>query len=124
MSAFEVDLEGRILPEDVAARRVMSWLIARYEMELRGRAGGGSELLMDLIKALGDSVRIREAVGVSFAKAEPERPAKVEWSVGDAAPLVGCSPQYLRRMAGEGRVPARRIGHAWLIDVTRYLEAA
>jgi excisionase family DNA binding protein len=37
-------------------------------------------------------------------------------SVSEAATLIGCTPQYLRAMALEGRIGHDRVGHAWLLD--------
>lgn len=44
------------------------------------------------------------------------RPASVELGAGEAAALLGCSVEYVRRLARSGRVQARRCGWAWLID--------
>jgi excisionase family DNA binding protein len=34
----------------------------------------------------------------------------------EAAAVIGCSPRYVRRLAGSGRLIARRSGRDWLID--------
>ncbi|WNB84530.1 helix-turn-helix domain-containing protein [Cellulomonas sp. ATA003] len=39
------------------------------------------------------------------------------WSTpGEAARRVGCSAEYVRRLARTGRVPARRVGPVWEVD--------
>jgi hypothetical protein len=42
---------------------------------------------------------------------------KNKWiSVSDAAKIVGCTPQHLRKLASESLIPCERVGHAWLLD--------
>ena len=36
----------------------------------------------------------------------------------EVAALLGCSPEYARRLARTGRFPARRVGHVWLTTLT------
>ncbi|WP_432104897.1 helix-turn-helix domain-containing protein [Streptomyces sp. bgisy091] len=43
----------------------------------------------------------------------------------DAAALLGCTPEYVRRLARTGRLPAHRVGVVWTIhpqdlDAYRY----
>lgn len=54
----------------------------------------------------------------SSATGTPDaRPPIVEISAHDAASLLGCSVEYVRRLCQSGRVSARRAGRrAWLID--------
>ncbi|WUQ57126.1 helix-turn-helix domain-containing protein [Streptomyces virginiae] len=40
----------------------------------------------------------------------------MELTAEQAALLLGCSTEYVRRLARTGRVLARRAGPAWLID--------
>lgn len=124
MSAFEVDVDGRILGGMDAQRRVNQWMTERYRQDVQRRSGAGSPLLMDFLKACADSVRIREATGVSSAKPVVASSPRVEVTAAVAGPLMGCSAQYVRKLARLGRVPARRIGRLWLIDVTSLEEAA
>lgn len=42
--------------------------------------------------------------------------ATVELTARQAAQLMGCSTEYVRRLARTGQVRARRAGPAWLID--------
>lgn len=37
-------------------------------------------------------------------------------SVSDMATRMGCSESYVRRLARQGRIPARRVGSTWLIE--------
>lgn len=37
-------------------------------------------------------------------------------SVSAAADMVGCTPQYLRKLAIDKEIPCERVGHAWLLD--------
>jgi len=42
---------------------------------------------------------------------------KNKWiSVSDAAKVVGCTPQHLRKLAILEQIPSQRVGHAWLLD--------
>ncbi|MFT9670517.1 helix-turn-helix domain-containing protein [Streptomyces rhizosphaericola] len=45
----------------------------------------------------------------------PDRPVSMEISASQAAEELGCSVRHARRLARSGRLPARRVGRAWLI---------
>ncbi|MEU9183359.1 helix-turn-helix domain-containing protein [Streptomyces sp. NPDC048484] len=47
----------------------------------------------------------------------------MEIGASELAERMGCSPEYARRLARSGRVPARRVGRTWLI-ATDETEAA
>lgn len=52
-------------------------------------------------------------------------PATIEegcvWvTAGEAGRAIGASPEYVRRLARQGRITARRHGHTWLIDPHSY----
>jgi excisionase family DNA binding protein len=49
----------------------------------------------------------------------PAPPATVEVPTTVAAEVIGASPEYVRRLCRTGRLPARRIGRAWLISLDR-----
>ncbi|GBQ01034.1 hypothetical protein SSP531S_24640 [Streptomyces spongiicola] len=52
-----------------------------------------------------------------FAPETPSTPADtVMLGMGAVAALLGCTPQYARRLARSGRLPAQRVGHVWLIS--------
>ncbi|GAA4686502.1 hypothetical protein [Frondihabitans cladoniiphilus] len=122
MSAFEVDVDGRVLGDAEALRAVTSWMMRHYQEDVRGRSGPRTGVLMDFIYACGESVRIREATGVPSTELIRRAPEKVEVSIDEAAPRFGYSPEYLRRLARAGRVGSRRVGRVWLIDITNFLE--
>ena len=44
----------------------------------------------------------------------------MEVSVKEAAARLGVSPQRVRSLAGAGRIPARKVGRDWAIDVDRF----
>ncbi|MGW3352570.1 helix-turn-helix domain-containing protein [Nonomuraea rubra] len=51
-----------------------------------------------------------------FADETPAgHPAIVEITAGEMAGLMGCSPQYVRRLCASGVLRARRAGRLWLI---------
>ncbi|MGW4441056.1 helix-turn-helix domain-containing protein [Streptomyces sp. NPDC004596] len=41
---------------------------------------------------------------------------RVEVGVSDAAARLGCSPEYVRRLARRRRLSARWVGRTWLVD--------
>jgi len=49
----------------------------------------------------------------------PAPSATVEVPTTVAAEVIGASPEYVRRLCRMGRLPARRIGRAWLISLDR-----
>jgi len=42
--------------------------------------------------------------------------------IRDAVELSGYSPDYLRRLAREGTLPAQRVGRTWLFDRAALVE--
>ncbi|WIB68076.1 helix-turn-helix domain-containing protein [Curtobacterium sp. MCBD17_035] len=122
VSPFEVTADGAIIGDMDELRRIVPWLQAKYREDAARRSGTGSRLLNDFISACAESVRVREVVGVPFPALTTGGPERIEVSVDEAAVVLGCSPTLVRRRAREGRWPARRIGHQWLIDITRFLE--
>jgi excisionase family DNA binding protein len=47
--------------------------------------------------------------------------AKGWLGTGEAAAVTGYVPAYLRRLAGQGRIEARKVGRDWLIDLESLL---
>lgn len=43
-------------------------------------------------------------------------------SVTNTAKMLRVSPQAVRKAIKERRVPARKIGHAWVVDIRRVKE--
>ena len=42
-------------------------------------------------------------------------------TVPQAAEILGLSPQRVRALCAQGRIPARKIGRDWMIDEARVL---
>lgn len=123
MSVFEVGVDGAIRGDEAALRAVTGWMVRRYGADVRANGGAGSRVLMEFIAACGESVRIREACRVPLPEPVSGVRGKVEVGAADAAQIMGCSPEYVRRLARNGRLAARRLGTVWLIDVTKAAEA-
>ncbi len=52
-------------------------------------------------------------------RTENGRGSSVEVSVRDAAQRLSVSPQRIRALAAAGRIPARKLGRDWAIDIDR-----
>ncbi|MGI5325520.1 helix-turn-helix domain-containing protein [Actinomadura nitritigenes] len=55
----------------------------------------------------------------SAAGTDPGVPGTVEVSAAEMAEAMGASREYVRRLCRDGRLPARRIGRTWLIEIER-----
>ncbi|WP_435272202.1 helix-turn-helix domain-containing protein [Streptomyces parvulus] len=80
----------------------------------RQRADGGT--LTPDARALLAALNRAATQPVSATKPAGGQPANVMLGMGDAAALLGCSPQYARRLAARGEIPgAQRVGRIWLV---------
>ncbi|MBT2391642.1 helix-turn-helix domain-containing protein [Streptomyces sp. ISL-1] len=112
---------------------------ARHLVRPDGSVLVPAELVPDVLRTLvlGTTARVRAnggtlAVGahqllfaLQLAAEQPtgsapgtpaEQTAMVELTARQAGQLMGCSTEYMRRLARTGRIRARRAGPAWLID--------
>ncbi|GAB6859101.1 helix-turn-helix domain-containing protein [Microbacterium xylanilyticum] len=116
MKDFDIRPDGSIVSDPEALRRVLGWMQRKYREDVERRDGVGSPLLMDFVYAVGESVRIREVL--PGAEVPGQRPERLWVSVMEAAPLLGCSARWVRELARRGKIPSRRVGLIYLIDVT------
>lgn len=108
-------LISRELAGDVL--ELLSELITTVRRELSARPSRDAAAT---ISALYAALHADEPAAEPAAAVEP-----VAWlSVAEAAAQRECSPQLIRRMAREGKLPARRVGHEWLVSLTKPSSAA
>lgn len=89
------------------------------DLDAQARANGGhpSPAARRLLFALHEAaVRDDEERPGFGAETPTTRHGSVEIGAGEAAVLLGCTPQYVRRLARSGRITARRCGPVWLIN--------
>ncbi|MFH9038971.1 helix-turn-helix domain-containing protein [Streptomyces sp. NPDC017966] len=83
----------------------------------RARAGGGA--LTPDARALLAALNRAASAPVSPTKPADDDPATVMLGMGDAAALMGCTPQWARRLAARGAIPgAQRVGRIWLVPAS------
>jgi excisionase family DNA binding protein len=88
-----------------------------------------------LRRPLEEAMEALTLAGEAFAQGRREttKPARVETRIDlvqmndemtadQAAQMLDCSTQWIRRLAGEGRIPARRIRRVWRIDAAAIRE--
>lgn len=89
------------------------------DINAQARANGGqpSPSARRLLWALHDAaVRVDDGPARFADETPAPRSGSVEIGAGEAAELLGCTPQYVRRLARAGRITARRCGPVWLIN--------
>ena len=91
-------------------------MVRDLNAQVRANGGEPSPAARRLLFALHTAnVRAEEQPG--FPAETAQLPSgSVEIGTGEAAALLGCTPQYVRRLARAGRIRARRCGPAWLIN--------
>jgi excisionase family DNA binding protein len=106
-----------VVPAAVAAEVLR--LLARALVDDARRHGGqptpdARRLLSELYDAAQAHQASRAAGSVNGTVSVPG--STVEMSVVEAAEVIGSSTRWVRRLAGCGRLRARRVGRTWLID--------
>jgi hypothetical protein len=82
------------------------------------RSSNGGALSPEARKLLHD-LNCAASQPVSPTKPAGEDPDTVMLGMGTVAALLGCSPQYARRLASCGSLPgAQRVGRIWLVPST------
>ncbi|MFJ4794145.1 helix-turn-helix domain-containing protein [Kitasatospora purpeofusca] len=101
-----------LIPPDVA-RELLRPLVVGLAARCRADGTNLSPRTVRLLHALHNSAEHQpcSATGTSDAV-----PASVELTAPEAAELLACSPEYVRRLVRAGRIVGRRAGPAWLID--------
>ncbi|WP_371588272.1 helix-turn-helix domain-containing protein [Streptomyces virginiae] len=108
--------DGSVVIPAAAAHEVLRALVR--DLTARARADGGevSPGARRLLYALHEAANRAEREASSAAGTPTPGSGTVELTAEQAALLLGCSTEYVRRLARTGRVLARRAGPAWLID--------
>lgn len=108
-----------VIPAEVAGD-VLRRLARDVAAEVRAHGGTPTGATYRVLWALYAASRAEDEKGAQTVRFPAETPAAggaiVEISANEWAQLHGCSPQYARRLAKAGRVPARRVGREWLIS--------
>ncbi|WP_406488995.1 helix-turn-helix domain-containing protein [Streptomyces phaeochromogenes] len=111
-----LDEDGSVRVPARLASPLFAILWRHYRAEKRASGGELSPDAHALLMALH-----RAATGTpSFAPETPaDAPATVMLGMGEVAALIGCTPQWARRLAARGDLPdAQRVGLVWLIPST------
>ena len=104
------------IPPEVAGE-VLRALIRDLTARVRADGGEVTPAVRHVLYALHEAAQRPAPPAPSSADGTPpEPPATVELTAYEAAALMGCSTEYVRRLARSGRVLARRAGTAWLIN--------
>jgi excisionase family DNA binding protein len=101
-----------LIPPDVA-RELLRPLVLGLAARCRADGTALSPRTVRLLHALHNSAEHETGSGSGTITAQP---ATVELTAPEAAELLACSPEYVRRLARAGRLVGRRAGRAWLID--------
>ncbi|MGW1399281.1 excisionase family DNA-binding protein [Streptomyces sp. NPDC002405] len=115
--------DGSVAIPAALAARVLHVLLRDVGARARVNSGALAPGIGDVLWALHGAARTEDerlaaAVGTpacSVGGTPVAGPVSVEISASELAERMGCSREYVRRLARSGRVPARRVGRAWLI---------
>lgn len=116
-SARLVRADGAVVVPAHVAGEVLRALVRDLTTRVRADGGEVSPAVRQLLYALHDAAQTPATTAPSSGDGTPPAsPATVELTAHQAALLLECSPEYARRLARTGRVRARHVGPAWLID--------
>jgi excisionase family DNA binding protein len=123
-----VRADGSVIVPAAVAGEVLRALVRDLTARVRADGGEVAPDVRRLFYALHAAAQHAEHRATAATRIErssdsgtaPPAPATVtEVSVDEAAALLGCSPEYVRRLTRRGTLAARRIGRrAWAIDRT------
>ncbi|ULR50593.1 helix-turn-helix domain-containing protein [Streptomyces deccanensis] len=108
--------DGSVIVPASVAGDVLRALVRDLTARIRADGGEISPRIRALLYAL-HAADQQDTPG--FPTETPTAPADtVELGMREVAALLECSPQYARRLARNGSLPARRAGRIWLVDPT------
>lgn len=105
--------DGSVLVPPDVARELLRPLVLGLAARCRADGTALSPRAVRLLHALHNSAEQQPS---SADGTPPSAPATVELTAPEAAELLACSPEYVRRLARTGRLAGRRAGRAWLIN--------
>ncbi|MFP8882617.1 helix-turn-helix domain-containing protein [Streptomyces mangrovi] len=110
--------DGSVTVPAAVAGDVLRALVRDLTARVRADGGEVSPGVRALLYALHTAAQHADRPAASATGTTPAPTATVtEIPVGEAAALLGCTPEYVRRLARDGIIPARRIGaRTWAID--------
>ncbi|MFB7555343.1 helix-turn-helix domain-containing protein [Streptomyces brevispora] len=108
--------DGSVLVPAELAGAVLRILLRDVTARLPVDKGAVSAPVRGLLWALSKAAEQAEALARSEDGTPLPAPVSVGLSTSQAAEVLGCSPEYARRLARSGRLPARRLGRTWLIE--------
>lgn len=110
--------DGSVIVPPYLAGPVRRILMRDLAQHIRADGGAPTAAVRELLYALARAEHHHDQAGDRFAtETAPATPVRVEISTDDAAALLECSAQHVRRLCRSRRLMARRAGRrAWLID--------
>jgi excisionase family DNA binding protein len=106
--------DGSVVVPPALAGEVLRCLLRDLSARVRADGGELSAGVRGLLWGL--HAAAVEAEASSVPGTLEAAAARVEIGISDAAQRLGCSPEYVRRLARRGRLSARRVGRTWLVD--------
>lgn len=112
--------DGSVVIPSAVASDVLRALVRDLTARVRADCGEVAPDVRRLLYALHTAAQRADIEQSSDNGTAPPHPATVgEVSVDEAAALLECTPEYVRRLARRGTLTARRLGaRAWAIDRT------
>ncbi|MFJ7590824.1 helix-turn-helix domain-containing protein [Streptomyces sp. NPDC097617] len=112
--------DGSVVIPPAVAGDVLRALVRDITVRIRADGGEVGPGVRRLLYALHEAAQRAELEHSSdIGTALPPPATVVEVSVDEAAALLECTPEYVRRLARRGTLTARRLGaRAWAIDRT------
>lgn len=108
--------DGSVVIPPHLAGPVLRLLVLALAEQVRRDGGETSAAVRAILWGLHDAATQHDA-RTGFDDETPARTAAtIEMDTADAAQVLGCSRQYVRRLAASGRLTARRAGRTWLVD--------
>lgn len=107
--------DGSVVVPPALAGELLRRLLRDVTAEVHANGGVPSLACRELMWGL-HTAALAEEKAAGSGDGTPVGPVgSVEIGTTEAAQVLGCSAEYARRLAREGRLPARRVGRQWLI---------
>ncbi len=103
----------------VAPQEAWEWLSVYVSKRMRAderTSGRRLTVLHDFVDAAEAAATLSATRVVPVPEAPPRAPESVWLTTEQAARRMGCTSRHVRYLARADRIPARRVGRAWLIE--------